>query len=68
LTPSLEAEKGKRAYGLALHFLRNIDCRVTSEIISHHLSAPSHSDNIQGIFLRLLESAKNAGMKPNVIS
>jgi hypothetical protein len=67
LTSLKQATKDKKVYELALDYLRKMDDRVTSEIISRHLSTPPRPDDMQIIFRRLIMSAKNAGMKPNVI-
>lgn len=61
--------RDKKAYDLALNFLVNIDERVTPEIIEQHVSASEYNypDNIPDIFFRMIDSARNAQMKKNVI-
>jgi len=62
-------EKDKKAYELALTFLVNIDKRVTPVVIEQHVSESEYNrpDNMPDIFRRLIDSARNAQMKKNVI-
>jgi len=68
LFPSI-AKRDKKAYELALTFLVNIDERVTPEVIEQHVSKSEYDrpDNMPDIFKRLIDSARNAQMKKNVI-
>jgi len=63
------AGRDKKAYALALTFLAYIDKRVTTEIIEKHVSVPEFDrpDSMPDIFLRMIDSARNAQMKRNVI-
>ena len=68
MTPLLDtAERDKRAYNLAFEYLLKTDRRVTLEIIKKHLTTPPRPNDIRIIFRRVIMSAKNGGMKPNVI-
>jgi len=62
-------EKDKKAYELALTFLVNIDKRVSPAVIEQHVleSEYNRPDNMADIFKRLIDSARNAQMKRNVI-
>jgi len=62
-------KRDKKAYELALTFLLNIDERVTPEVIEQHVleSEYNRPDNMPDIFKRLIDSARNAQMKRNVI-
>lgn len=62
-------KKDKKAYELAVKFLINIDGRVTPEIIEQHIAESEYSrpNDLSIIFLRLIDSARNAQMKRNVI-
>ena len=63
-----QAKRDKHAYELARKFLLTID-RVTPEMLERHLSSPAEDppDDLAGFYKRLLESAQNRVMSPNVI-
>lgn len=63
------AKRDKKAYELALTFLANIDARVTQQIIEKHISEAEYDrpDSMPDIFKRMIDSARNAQMKRNVI-
>ena len=63
------AKRDKKAYEIAWTYLTKIDSRITIEIIEKHISESEykHPDNLSHIFKRMIESAKNAQMKRNVI-
>lgn len=57
----------KKVYELAREFLSNID-RVPLEILDKELSTThSQRDDLATIYRRILESARNRGMSPNVV-
>jgi len=62
-------KRDKKAYKLALSFLVHIDERVTPEIIEQHVSESEYDrpGNMPDIFKCLIDSARNAQMKRNVI-
>lgn len=63
------AERDKKAYKLALQFLVNTSEKITPEIIELHVSESEFNrpNGLSTIFRRLIDSARNAQMKRNVI-
>jgi len=60
-------ESDKLIFGLAHNFVLTSFEGVTGEILDSYLSTPDKPVTLEGIFQRLLQSAKNANMKDNVI-
>ncbi len=62
-------EKDNKAYELALQFLASMDKRITPEIIELHIAKSEFNlpNDMPTIFRRLIDSARNAQMKRNVI-
>ena len=69
MTTADPPEKDKKTYELALQFLAGMDDRVTPTIIENHISDSEldRPDDMSIIFRRLIDSARNAQMKRNVI-
>lgn len=63
-----EAQRDQVAYKMAREYLLSID-RVTAEMLGRHLSSPEYDrpDKLADVYTRILKSAQNAGMRPNVI-
>ena len=63
-----DSKRDQAAYNLAKNYLLSLD-GVTRQILEKHLSSPLavRPDRLAGIYQRLLESAQNANMGPNVI-
>lgn len=62
------AERDKRAYELAWEYLLRFESEgVTRKLVLEYLSPKPPPTNIEGIYQRILESAKNANMKDGVI-
>jgi hypothetical protein len=64
-------EKDRRAFGLAVEFMHSVGVAgVTKELIDRYLRPDTRSQlpsDIPGLYFRLLEHAKNTGMKTGVI-
>lgn len=61
------AETDQKIFSLAHNFVLTKFMGVTEEILNSYLSTPDTPITLEDIFKRLLQSAKNANMKDNVI-